>query len=69
MPRNLGGWIFGGILIFATLCALEQNPGAFAALFYGLIGVFMREVMYPIAPFIMAGLLAYGAYRYWRSRR
>lgn len=69
MPKTPAGWIIAGILIFATLSSLEQNPGLFAAFIHNATNVFMREVIYPIAPYVMVGVLCYIAFLYWRSRQ
>ena len=69
MPKTAAGWVFSGILIFASLSALEQNPGLVAALIHNATNVFMREVIYPIAPYVMVGFLCYIAFLYWRSRQ
>ncbi|MGQ4272516.1 tripartite tricarboxylate transporter permease [Terrihabitans sp. B22-R8] len=53
-------WLYGGILVFATLGTLGANPSQFELsmlLGLGLLGFLMRHFDYPIAPVIIGLIL------------
>jgi putative tricarboxylic transport membrane protein len=52
-------WLYGGILLFATLGTLGANPSLVELgmlLIFGLLGFFLRWLGYPIAP-VVVGLI------------
>jgi putative tricarboxylic transport membrane protein len=53
-------WLYGGILVFATLGTIGANPSPFELgllLLFGLMGYFLRRYGYPIAPVIVGLIL------------
>jgi putative tricarboxylic transport membrane protein len=53
-------WLYGGILVFATLGTIGANPSPFELgllLAFGLMGYFLRRYGYPIAPVIVGLIL------------
>jgi putative tricarboxylic transport membrane protein len=53
-------WLYGGILVFATLGTLGANPSQFELgmlLVLGFLGFLMRHFDYPIAPVIIGLIL------------
>jgi putative tricarboxylic transport membrane protein len=52
-------WLYGGILVFATLGTIGANPSVFelgALLAFGVLGYFLRRYGYPVAP-VVVGLI------------
>lgn len=53
-------WLYGGILVFATLGTIGANPSPFELgllLAFGLMGYYLRRYGYPIAPVIVGLIL------------
>jgi putative tricarboxylic transport membrane protein len=53
-------WLYGGILVFATLGTIGANPSPFELgllLLFGLMGYYLRRYGYPIAPVIVGLIL------------
>ncbi|WP_026871184.1 tripartite tricarboxylate transporter permease [Inquilinus limosus] len=53
-------WLYGGILVFATLGTIGANPSSFQLgllLAFGLLGYLLRRFHYPIAPVVVGFIL------------
>jgi len=53
-------WLYGGILVFATLGTIGSNPSSFQLgllLAFGLLGYMLRRFHYPIAPVVVGFIL------------
>jgi putative tricarboxylic transport membrane protein len=53
-------WLYGGILVFATLGTIGSNPSSFQLgllLAFGLLGYLLRRFHYPIAPVVVGFIL------------
>lgn len=53
-------WLYGGILVFATLGTIGANPSSFQLgllLAFGLLGYMLRRFHYPIAPVVVGFIL------------
>jgi putative tricarboxylic transport membrane protein len=53
-------WLYGGIMVFATLGTIGSNPSSFQLgllLAFGLLGYMLRRFHYPIAPVVVGFIL------------